>query len=144
MTDANDLFTQAKKVIPGGVNSPVRAFSSVGGTPVYIDRAQGAYVFDSDRKRYIDYVASWGPMILGHAHPEVIEAVQEAAEKGLSFGAPTQLETQMAEKVCELLPSIELVRMVSSGTEATMSAIRLARGFTGRDKIVKFEGCYHG
>ncbi len=144
MTNARDLFTQAKTVIPGGVNSPVRAFSSVCGTPVYIDRAQGAYVFDSERQRYIDYVASWGPMILGHTHPDVIEAVQEAAEKGLSFGAPTELETQMAEKVCKLIPSIELVRMVSSGTEATMSAIRLARGFTGRDKIVKFEGCYHG
>ncbi len=144
MTLANDLFTQAKQVIPGGVNSPVRSFSSVGGTPVYIDHAQGAYLFDSTDKRYIDYVGSWGPMILGHAHPEVIATVKETAEKGLSFGAPTELETQMATKVCELIPSIDLVRMVSSGTEATMSAIRLARGFTGRDKIVKFEGCYHG
>ncbi|MDQ7090169.1 MAG: glutamate-1-semialdehyde 2,1-aminomutase [Methylococcales bacterium] len=144
MTSATELFTQAKTVIPGGVNSPVRSFSSVGGTPVYIDHAQGAYLYDSTDKRYIDYVGSWGPMILGHAHPEVIAAVKEAAEKGLSFGAPTELETQMATKVCELIPSIELVRMVSSGTEATMSAIRLARGFTGRTKIIKFEGCYHG
>jgi glutamate-1-semialdehyde 2,1-aminomutase len=144
MTSAIDLFSQAKQVIPGGVNSPVRSFSSVGGTPIYIDHAQGAYLFDSTDKRYIDYVGSWGPMILGHAHPEVIATVKETAEKGLSFGAPTELETQMATKVCELVPSIDLVRMVSSGTEATMSAIRLARGFTGRDKIVKFEGCYHG
>jgi glutamate-1-semialdehyde 2,1-aminomutase len=144
MTQANQLFNQAKKVIPGGVNSPVRSFSGVGGMPVFIDHAQGAYIFDSNQQRYIDYVGSWGPMVLGHAHPEVIEAVKVAADKGLSFGAPTEIETQMAEKVCELMPSIDLVRMVSSGTEATMSAIRLARGFTGRDKIVKFEGCYHG
>ncbi len=144
MTLATELFSDAKNVIPGGVNSPVRSFSGVGGTPVYIDRAKGPYLFDSEDRRYIDYVGSWGPMILGHAHDEVIAAVRETAEKGLSFGAPTALETQMAAKVCELVPSIELVRMVSSGTEATMSAIRLARGFTGRDKIVKFEGCYHG
>ncbi len=144
MTQAKQLFTEAKKFIPGGVNSPVRSFSGVGGTPVYFSRAQGAYVYDSEAKPYIDYVGSWGPMILGHAHPEVIEAVKHTAENGLSFGAPTEIETQMAEKVCQLLPSIELVRMVSSGTEATMSAIRLARGYTGRDKIVKFEGCYHG
>lgn len=144
MTQSSDLFTQAKKFIPGGVNSPVRSFSGVGGTPVYFDRAQGAYVYDSENKRYIDYVGSWGPMILGHAHPQVIAAVTETAAKGLSFGAPTEIETRMAEKVCELVPSIELVRMVSSGTEATMSALRLARGYTGRDKIVKFEGCYHG
>lgn len=144
MSQSAELFAQAKHYIPGGVNSPVRSFSGVGGTPVYFDHAQGAYVFDSDNKRYIDYVGSWGPMILGHAHPAVIEAVKQSAEKGLSFGAPTEIETLMAAKVCELLPSIELVRMVSSGTEATMSAIRLARGFTGRDKIVKFEGCYHG
>ncbi len=144
MTQANELFSQAKKFIPGGVNSPVRSFSGVGGTPVFIDRAQGAYVFDSENKRYIDYVGSWGPMILGHAHPEVIAAVKQTAEKGLSFGAPTEIETRMAEKISELLPSIELVRMVSSGSEATMSALRLARGYTGRDKIVKFEGCYHG
>jgi len=144
MTQANNLFAEAKKVIPGGVNSPVRSFSGVGGTPVYIDHASGPYVFDSENKRYIDYVGSWGPMILGHAHPEVIDVVKQTAEKGLSFGAPTEIETLMAAKVCELVPSIDMVRMVSSGTEATMSAIRLARGYIGRDKIVKFEGCYHG
>ncbi len=144
MTSSSNLFAQAKKFIPGGVNSPVRSFSGVGGTPVYFDHARGAYVYDSENKRYIDYVGSWGPMILGHAHPEVIATVKQTAEKGLSFGAPTEIETMMAAKVCELLPSIELVRMVSSGTEATMSALRLARGYTGRDKIVKFEGCYHG
>ena len=144
MSQSAELFAQAKHYIPGGVNSPVRSFSGVGGTPVYFDHALGAYVYDSENKRYIDYVGSWGPMILGHAHPDVIDAVKQSAEKGLSFGAPTEIETTMAAKVCELLPSIELVRMVSSGTEATMSAIRLARGFTGRDKIVKFEGCYHG
>ncbi len=144
MTQASDLFSQAKQYIPGGVNSPVRSFSGVGGTPVYFDHAKGAYVYDSEGKRYIDYVGSWGPMILGHAHPAVIEAVKQSAEKGLSFGAPTEIETLMAQKVCELLPSIDMVRMVSSGTEATMSALRLARGYTGRDKIVKFEGCYHG
>ena len=144
MTQANNLFTEAKKVIPGGVNSPVRSFSGVGGTPVYIDHASGPYVFDSENKRYIDYVGSWGPMILGHAHPEVIDVVKQTADKGLSFGAPTEIETLMAAKFCELVPSIDKVRMVSSGTEATMSAIRLARGYTGRDKIVKFEGCYHG
>jgi glutamate-1-semialdehyde 2,1-aminomutase len=144
MTEATLLFSEAKRVIPGGVNSPVRSFSGVGGTPVFIDRAQGAYIYDSEGKAYIDYVGSWGPMVLGHAHPEVIAAVKGAAEKGLSFGAPTEIETRMAERVIELVPSIELVRMVSSGTEATMSAIRLARGYTGRDKIIKFEGCYHG
>ncbi len=144
MTHSNDLFSAAKQVIPGGVNSPVRSFSGVGGTPVFIDHASGPYIFDNENKRYIDYVGSWGPMILGHAHPEVIAAVTETAKKGLSFGAPTEIETRIARTVCELMPSIELVRMVSSGTEATMSAIRLARGFTGRDKIVKFEGCYHG
>ncbi len=144
MTDATALFSNAKQVIPGGVNSPVRSFSGVGGTPVFIDHAQGPYIFDNLGKKYIDYVGSWGPMILGHAHPEVIAAVKTAAEKGLSFGAPTEIETLMAERVCALMPSIDLVRMVSSGTEATMSAIRLARGYTGRDKIVKFEGCYHG
>jgi glutamate-1-semialdehyde 2,1-aminomutase len=141
---ADVLFSEAKSVIPGGVNSPVRSFSGVGGTPVFIDHAQGAYIYDSMGKRYIDYVGSWGPMVLGHAHPEVISAVKTAADKGLSFGAPTEIETLLAQKVCELVPSIHLVRMVSSGTEATMSAIRLARGYTGRDKIVKFEGCYHG
>ena len=144
MTDASDLFSDAKRFIPGGVNSPVRSFSGVGGTPVFIDHASGAYIFDSSGNRYIDYVGSWGPMILGHAHPKVIAAVKSAAEKGLSFGAPTEIETRMAQRVCELIPSIDLIRMVSSGTEATMSAIRLARGYTGRDKIVKFEGCYHG
>ena len=144
MTQANQLFSDAKKVIPGGVNSPVRSFSGVGGTPVFIDHAKGAYIFDSENKQYIDYVSSWGPMILGHAHPEVIDVVKQTAEKGLSFGAPTEIETLMAAKVCELIPSIDKVRMVSSGTEATMSALRLARGYTGRDKIVKFEGCYHG
>jgi len=144
MTEATVLFSDAKQFIPGGVNSPVRSFSGVGGTPVFIDHAKGPYLFDSMGKRYIDYVGSWGPMILGHAHPEVIDAVKAAAEKGLSFGAPTEIETQMAQRVCELVPSCDLVRMVSSGTEATMSAIRLARGYTGRDKIVKFEGCYHG
>lgn len=138
------LFTEASRYIPGGVNSPVRAFRGVGGEPIFIERALGPHVFGHDGKRYIDYVGSWGPMILGHAHPDVVRAVQERAAKGLSFGAPTEIETQVAKKICELIPSIELVRMVSSGTEATMSAIRLARGFTGRDRIVKFEGCYHG
>jgi glutamate-1-semialdehyde 2,1-aminomutase len=141
---AEALFSAAKSVIPSGVNSPVRSFSGVGGTPVFIDHAHGAYIYDSMGKRYIDYVGSWGPMVLGHAHPEVISAVKTAADKGLSFGAPTEIETLLAQKVCELVPSIDLVRMVSSGTEATMSAIRLARGYTSRDKIVKFEGCYHG
>lgn len=138
------VFDQAQQHIPGGVNSPVRAFKGVGGDPVFIKRATGAYIIDNEDKQYIDYVASWGPMILGHAHPEVIQVVKDTAENGLSFGAPTEIETLMANKVCELLPSIDLVRMVSSGSEATMSAIRLARGFTGRDTIVKFEGCYHG
>ena len=144
MSDAQQRFQSAQQHIPGGVNSPVRAFKGVGGDPVFVDRAEGAYFFDPDGNKYIDYVGSWGPMILGHAHPEVVKAVCDAAARGLSFGAPTEIETLMADKVCELMPSIELVRMVSSGTEATMSAIRLARGFTGRDKIVKFEGCYHG
>lgn len=139
-----ELFNQAKRHIPGGVNSPVRAFKGVGGDPLFFESAKGAYLFDADGNRYIDYVASWGPMVAGHANSQVIQAVQETAAKGLSFGAPTELETQMADRLCELLPSLELVRMVSSGTEATMSAIRLARGYTGRDKIVKFEGCYHG
>jgi glutamate-1-semialdehyde 2,1-aminomutase len=144
MTDSKELFAAAKQVIPGGVNSPVRSFSGVGGEPVFIDHAKGPFIFDSAGKQYIDYVGSWGPMILGHAHSEVIAAVKQAAEKGLSFGAPTEIETTMAARVCELLPSIDMVRMVSSGTEATMSAIRLARGYTKRNKIVKFEGCYHG
>lgn len=144
MTRSNDLFSAAQQHIPGGVNSPVRAFKGVGGDPVFFEKAQGAYTFDADGKQYIDYVASWGPMILGHSHPDVLNAVIETAKQGLSFGAPTAIETAMADKVCELLPSMDMVRMVSSGTEATMSAIRLARGYTGRDKIVKFEGCYHG
>ena len=137
-------FEQAQRYIAGGVNSPVRAFKSVGGAPVFIDRAKGPYLWDADGKQYIDYVGSWGPMILGHAHPEVIKAVQDAAENSLSFGAPTESETSLAKMVCELIPSVEKVRFTSSGTEATMSALRLARGFTGRDKIIKFEGCYHG
>jgi len=144
MSQSDNLFEQAKTVIPGGVNSPVRAFNGVGGNPIFFTKGEGAYLFDADGKKYIDYVASWGPMILGHANQAVVSAVKETLEKGLGFGAPTEIETTLAKKVCELVPSIELVRMVSSGTEATMSAIRLARGFTGRDKIVKFEGCYHG
>jgi len=138
------LFSDASRYIPGGVNSPVRAFRAVGGEPIFVERASGAYVFGDDGRRYIDYVGSWGPMILGHAYEPVVRAVQERAALGLSFGAPTQIETRVARRICEIMPSIELVRMVSSGTEATMSAIRLARGYTGRDKIVKFEGCYHG
>jgi len=144
MSTMSEQFQAAKIHIPGGVNSPVRAFKSVGGDPVFIEKAQGATITDTQGTRYIDYVGSWGPMVLGHAHPEVIDAVKQAADNGLSFGAPTLIETQMADKICEIVPSIEMVRMVSSGTEATMSAIRLARGFTGRDKIIKFEGCYHG
>ena len=144
MTNSTALFDRAQRVIPGGVNSPVRAFKGVGGTPVFIQKAQGAYIFDTDGKQYIDYVGSWGPMILGHNHPAILNAVLKTAENGLSFGAPTPLEIDLAELVCQLIPSIEMVRMVSSGTEATMSAIRLARGYTKRDKIIKFEGCYHG
>jgi glutamate-1-semialdehyde 2,1-aminomutase len=144
VTESENAFIQAQKVIPGGVNSPVRAFKSVGGTPLFIKRAQGAKMTDIDDNTYIDYVGSWGPMILGHAHPQVIEAVQKACVHGLSYGAPTTIETTLAEKICNLIPSIEQVRMVSSGTEAVMSAIRLARGYTSRDIIIKFEGCYHG
>ncbi|MFZ6777317.1 glutamate-1-semialdehyde 2,1-aminomutase [Undibacterium sp. Ji83W] len=145
MTDKNDiLFARAQKTTPGGVNSPVRAFRSVGGTPRFITRAAGPYFWDAEDKCYIDYIGSWGPAIVGHAHPEVISAVQEAAARGLSFGAPTEGEIEMAEEICKLVPSIEQVRLVSSGTEATMSALRLARGATKRDKIIKFEGCYHG
>ncbi|MBD1553489.1 glutamate-1-semialdehyde 2,1-aminomutase [Pseudomonas typographi] len=144
MSRSETLFEQAQKHIPGGVNSPVRAFKSVGGTPLFFKHAQGAYVVDEDDKRYVDYVGSWGPMILGHSHPDVLDAVRRQLEHGLSYGAPTALETDMADLVCSLVPSMEMVRMVSSGTEATMSAIRLARGFTGRDSIIKFEGCYHG
>lgn len=139
-----ELFERAQHTIPGGVNSPVRAFRSVGGTPRFIKRAEGAYVWDADDKRYLDYVGSWGPAIAGHAHPDIVEAVRAAALNGLSFGAPSEAEVEMAERICALLPSVEMVRLVSSGTEATMSAIRLARGFTGRDAIIKFEGCYHG
>jgi glutamate-1-semialdehyde 2,1-aminomutase len=138
------LFDRACRVIPGGVNSPVRAFRAVGGTPVFVSRAEGAYLYGADGTRYVDYVGSWGPMILGHAHPAVVEAVREAATRGTSYGAPTELEVRFAEKLCALYPSVEMVRAVSSGTEATMSALRVARGFTGRDAIVKFEGCYHG
>lgn len=144
VTRSETLFEQAKRTIPGGVNSPVRAFRSVGGTPRFIARAQGAYMWDADGNRLIDYVGSWGPMVAGHAHPEVVAAVQAAAIDGLSYGAPTALEVTMAETLCRLLPSIQMVRMTSSGTEATMSAIRLARGFTGRNYLVKFEGGYHG
>ena len=141
---SHQLYQAALKVIPGGVNSPVRAFNGVGGEPVFFKRGMGAYLFDEDGNKYIDYVASWGPLILGHAHPAVVQAVQAAVAEGLGFGAPTALEVTMAKRICELMPSIQKVRMVNSGTEATMSAIRLARGVTGRDIIVKFEGCYHG
>ena len=144
MTDTHSLFDAAKQHIPGGVNSPVRAFNGVGGDPVFFKKGAGAYVWDESDKQYIDYVASWGPMVAGHAHPDVLAAVQKTAANGLSFGAPTTIETEMANRLCQLVPSMEMVRMVSSGTEATMSAIRLARGYTGRDKIIKFEGCYHG
>lgn len=137
-------FEQAQKYIPGGVNSPVRAFKGVGGEPVFIKKAKGSYIYDVEGKQYIDYVGSWGPMILGHAHPQVIKAVQDAAENGLSFGAPTEAETTLAKRICDLISSIDQVRMVSSGTEATMSAVRLARGHTQRHKVIKFEGCYHG
>ncbi|SFP20040.1 glutamate-1-semialdehyde 2,1-aminomutase [Pseudomonas borbori] len=144
MSRSEILFAHAQKHIPGGVNSPVRAFKSVGGTPLFFKHAAGAYVTDEDDKRYVDYVGSWGPMILGHSHPDVLDAVRRQLEHGLSYGAPTAMETEMADLVCALVPSMDMVRMVSSGTEATMSAIRLARGFTGRDNIIKFEGCYHG
>jgi glutamate-1-semialdehyde 2,1-aminomutase len=144
MSRSSELFERAQRVIPGGVNSPVRAFRAVGGDPVFIARAEGAYLYDADGAKYIDYVGSWGPMILGHAHPDVLRAIGEAAARGTSYGAPSELEVRFAEKVCALYPSIEMVRAVSSGTEATMAAIRVARGFTGRDVIVKFEGCYHG
>lgn len=141
---SKDLFNQSQRLIPGGVNSPVRAFRAVGGTPIFFEKGAGAYLWDVDGNRYIDYVGSWGPAILGHAHPDVVTAVQRAAVNGLSFGAPTAAEYAMAEQICALVPSIEQVRLVSSGTEATMSAIRLARGATGRKKLLKFEGCYHG
>ena len=144
MSRSSSLFANAQEHIPGGVNSPVRAFKSVGGTPLFIKSAEGAYIVDEDDKRYVDYVGSWGPMILGHSHPEVLDAVRSQLQYGLSFGAPTAMEVEMADLVCSLVPSMDMVRMVSSGTEATMSAIRLARGYTGRDNILKFEGCYHG
>jgi glutamate-1-semialdehyde 2,1-aminomutase len=143
-TDNRSAFERAQRVVPGGVNSPVRAFRAVGGTPRFIARAQGAYLWDVEGRRYIDYIGSWGPMILGHAHPAVVDAVQRAAAQGLSFGAPTEAETELAEAIIARVPSVEQLRLVSSGTEAAMSAIRLARGVTGRPKIVKFEGCYHG
>ena len=144
MERSSTLFNEAKNYIPGGVNSPVRAFQGVGGEPIYFERGEGAYLYDVDGNAYIDYVGSWGPMILGHSNPFIVDAVRIELDKGLGFGAPTEIETSLAKKICQLMPSIELVRMVSSGTEATMSAIRLARGYTKRDKIVKFEGCYHG
>lgn len=144
MKKSEQLYEVAQKYIPGGVNSPVRAFNGVGGTPLFLKKGVGAYVFDEDDNKYIDYVGSWGPMIIGHSHPNVLSAIEEQMQLGLSFGAPTEVEITMAQKICELVPSIDMVRMVSSGTEATMSAIRLARGFTKRNKIVKFEGCYHG
>ena len=138
------LFEEAKKVIPGGVNSPVRAFKSVGGTPVFIKNAKGAYLFDEDNNKYIDFISSWGPMIIGHAHPEIIKAINEQSNKGTSYGIPTELETKMAKLVVSLAPNVDKVRFVNSGTEACMSAIRLARGYTKKDKIIKFSGCYHG
>jgi glutamate-1-semialdehyde 2,1-aminomutase len=144
MKKSKELFERAQARIPGGVNSPVRAFRAVGGTPVFFERASGAYLWDADGERYIDYVGSWGPMLAGHGHPAVVEAVQEAASRALSFGAPTEAEVELAELLCRLMPSLELLRLVSSGTEATMTALRLARGFTGRSHVVKFEGCYHG
>ncbi|MCL2896252.1 glutamate-1-semialdehyde 2,1-aminomutase [Brenneria tiliae] len=144
MNKSESLYAAAQQLIPGGVNSPVRAFNGVGGVPLFIERADGAYLYDADGKSYIDYVGSWGPMVLGHNHPAIRQAVIDAAERGLSFGAPTEMEVRMAHLVTSLVPTIDMVRMVNSGTEATMSAIRLARGFTGRDKIIKFEGCYHG
>ncbi len=138
------LFNEAKKVIPGGVNSPVRAFKAVGGTPIFLTHAKGAYLYDEDGNRYIDYIASWGPMILGHAHPKVIDAIKSRADKGTSYGIPTELETQIAHLALSMVPNMDQIRFVNSGTEACMSAVRLARGFTGRDKIIKFAGCYHG
>ena len=141
---SQQLFEEAQKTIPGGVNSPVRAFGAVGGTPIFFDRASGAYMYDADGNRYIDYVLSWGPMLLGHGHETVLQAIRSQLDKAMTFGTPTELEIQLADKICSIVPGMEMIRMVNSGTEATMSAIRLARGYTGRDKIVKFEGCYHG
>ena len=142
--ESKKLFELAKKVIPGGVNSPVRAFKSVGGSPIFIERAKGAYLYDTDGNKYIDYIASWGPMILGHAHDEVIDAVAKTAVKGTSFGIPTALETKIAELATQMAPNIDQIRFVNSGTEACMSAVRLARGFTGKEKLIKFSCCYHG
>lgn len=144
MTKSQELFQRAQRVIPGGVNSPVRAFKGVGGDPLFIKKGHGPYIIDEDNQQYIDYIGSWGPLIFGHAHPDIIKVVHEACQNGLSFGAPTEIEVAMAEKITQLMPAIEMVRMVNSGTEATLSAIRLARGFTGRQKILKFDGCYHG
>src|SRR5664279_5159447 len=141
---SKELFARAQKSIPGGVNSPVRAFRSVGGTPLFIQKAKGSYLYDADWNKYIDFIASWGPMILGHAHEPVVKAIQEYAAYSTSFGAPTELEVEMAELIISMVPNVDLVRMVSSGTEACMSAVRLARGYTGKNKIIKFEGCYHG
>src|SRR5205085_10047450 len=143
-TRSKELFERAQKSIPGGVNSPVRAFKSVGGSPIFIKKAKGAYLYDADDNRYIDYINSWGPMILGHAYEPVVKAIQEKAADSTSFGAPTELEIEIAELIKSMVPNVDLIRMVSSGTEACMSAIRLARGYTGRNKIIKFEGCYHG
>ncbi|MBT5797938.1 MAG: aminotransferase class III-fold pyridoxal phosphate-dependent enzyme, partial [Porticoccaceae bacterium] len=139
---SKELFKAAQRHIPGGVNSPVRAFRAVGGTPIFFDRAKGAYMFDADGNRYIDYVLSWGPMLLGHGHEDVLQAIRTQLDKAMTFGTPTELEIQLADKICSIVPGMDMIRMVNSGTEATMSAIRLARGYTGRDKIIKFEGCY--
>src|SRR5215210_178523 len=144
ITKSEELYSRAQQSIPGGVNSPVRAFKSVGGTPVFMQKAKGAYMFDADGNKYIDYINSWGPMIMGHAFAPVVKAIQETVEFSTSFGAPTELEIKIAELIKSMVPNVDLIRMVSSGTEACMSAIRLARGFTGRNKIIKFEGCYHG
>ena len=144
MSKSDALFAEAKKYIPGGVNSPVRAFKAVGGNPPFIDKGAGSKIYDADGKEYIDFVCSWGPLILGHCHPEIVESLKKCMEKGTSFGASTELEVQLAKAIVKAVPSMEMVRLVSSGTEATMSAIRLARGHTGRDKILKFDGCYHG
>src|SRR5947209_13346800 len=141
---SQEAFQRACRVIPGGVNSPARAFGAVGGQPIFIARGEGPYLYDIDGNRYLDYVGSWGPLILGHAHPRVVKAVEEALRRGTSFGAPSEAETQLAELITQVMPAVEMVRFVSSGTEASMSAVRLARGFTGRDVIVKFAGCYHG
>lgn len=142
--NSKHLFSEAQRHIPGGVNSPVRAFGAVGGTPLFFERANGAFMFDADGNRYIDYVLSWGPMLLGHGHKDVLQAIRNQLDKAMTFGTPTELEVKLANKICSIVPGMEMIRMVNSGTEATMSAIRLARGYTGRDKIIKFEGCYHG